>query len=366
MPTRPVQLVPLALVLVACKAAPATEAQDVFPIALPSRADAEYEREYVGEVQAVQRTEIRSRVKGRIESVGVDEGKAVKAGQVLFSIGSKQLQQELRRARAAAASAAAELKAAEVERTNTRMLLEKSVVSPAEMALLESKVQSLAARVEEARAQETYASINLSYAEVRAPFDGVVNRIPKKVGSLVEEGELLTTLTNPSEVFVYFRVSEQEYLEHAAAKEEGRPRTVSFKLANGELLSGVGTMDAVESEIDRNTGTIAFRARFQNQRQMLKHGSSGKIVVKSTFPDAVVIPQKSTFEVQDHVYVYVVDAEGRARARRIQPKVRLKDTFVVQSGLAAGERFIAEGIQKVKDGERIAIRTGSAPSVSAL
>jgi membrane fusion protein (multidrug efflux system) len=356
----------LAFALVACKAAPATEVQDVFPVAVPGRAAAEYEREYVGEVQAVQRTEIRARVKGRIESVGVDEGQTVKAGQVLFSIGSKDLQQDLRRARAAAASAAAELKAAEVERTSTRMLLEKSVVSPAEMALLESRVQSLVAKLEEARANETQASINLSYAEVRAPFDGVINRIPKKTGSLVEEAELLTTLTNPAEVFVYFRVSEQEYLEHAGAKQEGRPRSVSFRLANGELLAGLGTMDAVESEIDSNTGTIAFRARFQNERQLLKHGSSGKVVVKSTLENAVVIPQKSTFEVQDHVYVYVVDAEGRARARRIHPKLRLKDTFVLESGLAAGERFVSEGIQKVKVGERIAIRTAPAASVSAL
>jgi membrane fusion protein (multidrug efflux system) len=338
----------------------------VFPVAVPAPAAPHYEREYVGEVQAVQRAEVRARVKGRIELVAVDEGQVVKAGQLLFAIGSKDLQQDLRRARAATASAAAELKTAELERINTRMLLEKAVVSNAEMALLDSKIQSLAAKLDEAKAGEAQAGINLSYAEVRAPFDGVINRIPRKAGSLVEEGEVLTTLANSSEMYVYFRVSEQEYLEYAAAEETGRSRQVSFKLANGALLPSLGTTDAVESEIDRNTGTIAFRARFANERQLLKHGSSGKVVVRSSLSNALVVPQKSTFEVQDHVYLYVVDADGRARARRIHPKLRLQDSFVVESGIKAGERFVTEGIQKIKEGEPIAVRPGTPAPVSAL
>lgn len=355
----------LALSLLSCKSAPRTEAQEVFPVAVPTRAPTEYEREYVGEVQAIQRAELRARIKGRIESLGVDEGQSVKEGTLLFSISAKELQQEVRRARAAAASASAELKAAQLERTNTRMLLEKSVVSAAEMALVESKIQSLAAKVEEAKAHEGQAAINLAYAEVRAPFAGVVGRVPKKAGSMVSEGDLLSTVTNSSDVLVYFRVSEPEYLEFAAAG-EARKKEVSFKLANGQLLPSVGVTDAVDSEIDKNTGTIAFRARFRNDRQLLKHGSSGKVVVKSHLPDAVIVPQKSTFEIQDHVYIYVVDAEGRARARRIHPKLRLKDGFVVDTGIAAGERFVTEGIQKVKDGARIAIRSERLPAGSTL
>ena len=355
-------LASLSVSLFACKSAPVTPAQEAFSVALPTPAADRYEREYVGEVQAVQRAEIRARVKGRIESVAVDEGQPVKRGQVLFAIGSKELQQQLRRTRAAAASAAAELRAAEVERSNTRMLLDKEVVSPAEMTLLESKIQSLASKLEEAKAYQAHAALSLSYAEVRAPFDGMVNRIPKKSGSLVEEGELLTTMTNSSEVFVYFRLSEQEYLEQALAEQDGQPGEVSFKLANGQLLASIGKMDAVESEIDRSTGTIGFRARFANDRQILRHGSSGKVVLKSILKDAVVIPQRSTFEVQDHVYVYVVGADGRARARRIHPKLRLKDGFVVQSGITADERFIAEGVQKIRDGDRVAILTGATAS----
>jgi len=335
-------------------------------VAAPAKAPATYEREYVGEVQALQRAELRARIKGRIEAVGMDEGQAVKAGQLLFSISAKELQQDLRRTRAAAASARAELKAAQLERTNTKMLLEKAVVSAAEMALIDSKIESDAAEVDEAMAHEGLAAVTLSYAEVRAPFAGIVSRIPKKVGSMVSDGDLLTTLTNTSEVFVYFRVSEQEYLEYAAVREQGRTKEVSFKLANGQLLSGSGVMDAVDSEIDRNTGTIAFRARFPNEGQLLRHGSSGKVVVKAQLQNAVVVPQKSTFEIQDHVYVYVVDQEGRAHARRIYPKLRLKDAFVVESGLTASDRFVTDGIQRVKDGARIAIRSEPVVSGSTL
>src|SRR5215203_2875435 len=156
----------LALALISCKQPPAAaSSQDVFPVAVPAKAPASYEREYVGEVQALQRAELRARIKGRIEAVGMDEGQAVKAGQLLFSISAKELQQELRRARAAAASARAELKAAQLERTNTKMLLEKAVVSAAEMALIDSKIDSLTAKVDEARANEGQASISVSYAE---------------------------------------------------------------------------------------------------------------------------------------------------------------------------------------------------------
>lgn len=359
-------LLSLALGLPACGTKPSPEGPDVFPIAVPGRAAAFYEREYVGEVQAIQRAELLARIKGRIESVLIDEGQPVKEGQLLFSIAAKELQQELRKARAAVASAGAELKAAEVERANSQLLLDNAVISPAEMALLGSRIQSLTAKLDEAKAHEGQTAINLTYSSVRAPFAGVVNRLPKKVGSTVAEGDLLTTVTDTSEVLVYFRVSEQEYLAFASTQGEGRPKEVSFRLADGHRLPVTGIMDAVETEFDRNTGTIAFRARFKNDGQLLKHGSTGKVVMKVDVKDGLTVPQKSTFEVQDHVYVYTVDAEGKARAKRIHPKLRFDEVFVIESGIAADERFIVEGAQRIKDGQPVATRLESPPSPKAL
>jgi membrane fusion protein (multidrug efflux system) len=354
----PAHLAPwwLVLAFTACSPKPHGNETEVFLVAQPGRSTADVQREYVGEVQALARAEVRSRIKGRIESLHIDEGQTVKAGQALFTIGAKELQHERRRARAAVASAAAELRAVEIERGHTKMLLDKAVVSPAEMALVDSRIQLLGARLEEAKAQQAQAEVTMGYAEVRAPFAGVVNRLPKKVGSVVDEGELLTTLTNTSEVFVYFRVSEQEYLEYTAAGSDSRTREIALKLANGAVFAAKGVMDAAENEFDRNTGTIAFRARFPNPSGLLKHGGTGKVLIDTKVKGALTVPQKSTFEVQDHVYVYVVDDGGKARARRIVPRLRVGDVFVVESGIEPEERFVAEGVQKIQDGTHVAVR----------
>jgi membrane fusion protein, multidrug efflux system len=328
-------------------------ARPSFAVATPKLADTSFEREYVGEVQAVRYAEIRSRLKGLIESVSVDEGQSVKTGQQLFSIAASELQQELLKARAATKSAEAELKSMRLEQENTRMLFEKKVVSNAEMALADSKVEALQARVEESKANANQMAISLTYAKVRAPFDGVVNRIPHKVGSVVSEDDLLTTLADTSEVFVYFRVSEREYLEYASRLPDNRAKDVTLKLADGTAHPGAGVIDAVENEVSRDTGNLAFRARFPNPAGLLKHGSSGKVVIRTNVPGALLVPQKSTFEVQGRLFVYSVDANNTTRAREIVPKHRVGDSFVVASGLTSQDRFILEGVQKVKEGMRV-------------
>jgi RND family efflux transporter MFP subunit len=329
------------------------ESRQVFAVASPTPSDAAYDREYVGEVRAVRYAEVRSRLKGFIEAVAVDEGQSVKAEQLLFSIGASELQQEVLKARAATRRAQAELQLAGLERDNTQMLFDKKVVSNAEMALADSKIESLKAQLEESKASESQAGINLTYAKVRAPFDGVVNRVPHKAGSVVGEEDLLTTLTDTSSVYVYFRVSEREYLEYTSVPPAERPKQVSLKLADGSVYPTPGTIDAVESEFSKETGNLAFRARFANPDSTLKHGSSGKVVITTKVRSALLVPQKSTFEVQGHLYVYALDTENKARAREIVSKQRLKDSFIVASGLEPQDRFVVEGVQKVKEGERI-------------
>lgn len=335
------------------EAAAMSAPRPAFAVVSPKVADTTYEREYVGEVQAGRYAEVRSRLKGIVEAVAVDEGHAVKADQLLFTISAREVQQELLKARAASRSAEAELKLLRLERDNTKMLFEKKVVSEAEMALAESKIEALVARVEQSKANEAQMSINLGYAKVRTPFAGLINRIPHKAGSLVNEDDLLTTVTDTSEVLVYFRVSEREYLEYTAGAAENRAKEVALKLADGSLHPGTGVIDAVESEINRDTGTLAFRARFPNPNGTLKHGSSAKVVLRARVPNALLVPQKSTFEVQGRLYVYSVDANNTTRAQEIVSQLRVGDSFVVASGLTAADRFIAEGVQKVKEGMRV-------------
>ncbi len=337
----------------ACRA-PVAEVEKPEPFLVASaRRGGTYEREYVGEVQAVQHVGLRARLKGYIEAVAVDEGQTVKSGQLILTISARELQQEVRKAHAAVESAAAELKTATIERESTRMLAEKKVISGPEFELAESKVVALAARLEEAKAHEGQASINLSYGQVRAPFDGVLNRLPLKAGSLVSEDELLTTITNTSEVFVYFRVSEQEYLTFAASRPDDRPRTVSFKLANGALFPVEGVIDAVETEFDKATGNLAFRARFKNEQGLLRHGATGKAVISTALGDALIIPQQATFEVQENLYVFKVTDDDTVHATRVVPRLRLGQSFVLESGLSETDRFVVEGTQQLKEGARI-------------
>lgn len=325
-----------------------------------------FEREYVGQVQAVQHVELRARLKGFIESIAVDEGQRVKAGQLILTISARELQQELKKAHAAVESAAAELNAATIERDTTRMLAEKKVVSGPQVQVAEARVLSLTAQLEQARANEGQASINLSYGQVRAPFDGVLNRLPRKVGSLVAEEELLTTITNTAEVVVYFRVSELEYLDWAERRPDERPHTVSLRLANGMPYGPEGVIDAVENEFDPQTGNLAFRARFPNDGGLLKHGATAKVVIRAGLGDALLVPQRATFEVQENVYLYTVDENDTVHATRIVPKQRLGEHFVIESGLSEHDRFVLEGVQQLKDGARIIARTEASTKAQGL
>jgi membrane fusion protein (multidrug efflux system) len=189
----------------------------------------------------------------------------------------------------------------------------------------------------------------------------VVNRLPHREGSLVLEEDLLTTITDTSEVFVYFRVSEQDYLEHALGAQRDRPQHVRLKLANGIMYPHAGSIDAVEGEFDRSTGNIAFRARFPNPDQLLKQGASGRIVIERADTDAVVIPQSATFEIQEHVYVFTLDDEDVVHATRVFPSARLGAEFVLNSGLSPDDRIVLEGTQRLRDGARIVPVTKTAP-----
>ena len=358
-------VIPLAVTLLtslpACtesEGASEVEARPELPVGSPQTRDVRIERAYVADVRAARHAEVRSRLKGILEVVGVDEGQAVKAGQALFTINARVRKQEVEVSRAAVLGAQAELEAAELEVQNVQLLKDKNVVSEAEVARARSKVRTARARVEQAKATAARAGVELDYAQMRAPFDGVVNRLPYKAGTAIGEDDLLTTITDTREVLAYFAIAEREYLEDMRAQGADTRRAAVLELADGSRFEHAGTIDAVSSELDAATGTITYRARFPNPKGLVRHGSSGKVILESTIGGALVIPQKATFEVQGDVYVYVVDAAAIARARKIDVRARVEDVFVVGGGLKRDERIVLEGIQKVRDGMRV-VQAGS-------
>jgi membrane fusion protein (multidrug efflux system) len=324
-----------------------------FPVTSPLSMDTTYTIEYVAEIQSLQNVEIRAKIKGYIEKIYVDEGRPVKAGQTLFSIGNKEFNQELLKAKAMLKSAIAEAKTAELELQNVKTLSDKNIVSKTELEKAQANLDAANARIDEAKANEATANINLSFSEIKAPFDGTINLIPFKTGSLIDEGTLLTKLSNNKEVFAYFNVSEKEYLGYTTQKENEEKNNITLLLANGQAHKYKGAVETIEGEFDRNTGNIAFRAKFPNPDLLLKHGSSGKVQLTNDIKNALIIPQKSTYEIQDKFYVFVVDANNVVKQRNIVIKQRLPHLYVIESGLAASDKMIYEGIQNVKEGDKI-------------
>lgn len=319
----------------------------------PVVTDTTYQEEYVAEIHALQNIEIRTRVKGFIEQIHVDEGKTVREGQLLFTLSSRSFREDLLKANAQYKSAQAELKAVKVEVKNTRILVDKGIVSKSELEVVVAKKEAVQARIEEANAAITLAKLNLSFTEVRAPFAGVINRIPNKRGSLVEEGTLLTTLSNNKEVFAYFNFSESDYLNFIRSNHKHQDQKVDLKLANNTIYEHKGNVEVSESEFDPTSGNIAFRARFPNPQMLLKHGGNGKVIVTKSLNNAILVPQRSTFEIQDKIFVYVVNDKKVIRQQPIVPKMRIPHFYVIEKGISPNETIVYEGVENLRDGQKI-------------
>jgi len=230
---------------------------------------------------------------------------------------------------------------------------------------VQAKKEAMQAKMEEANAAISLAKLNLTFTEIRAPFNGVINRIPNKRGSLVEEGTLLTTISNNQEVFAYFHFSESDYLNYVSAGRQDHFRIVDLKLANNSLYNYKGSIEISESEFDPSSGNIAFRARFPNPDALLKHGANGKVIITKPLRSAILIPQRSTFEIQDKVFVYVVNEKNVVKQKSIVPKMRIPHFFVVENGVAPQEKIVYEGVENLKDGQVIKIQPLKAADVLA-
>lgn len=335
-----------------------SEALPEIPVVTIKRQDTEVKASYVANIKAIRNTEIRSRVHGFLEKVLVDEGKYVTAGQPLFQLSTGEYRIAIAKAEALLASANAEAKTAELEMERVTALVERNVITKTERELAKAKIQMAEARINEAKASLEEARLKMGYTLIRAPFNGIVNTIPLRLGSLIEEGTLLTTLSDVTSVFAYFNVSENDYLRFKA-DEKGIDlynKEISLVLSDGSEFEERGKIETMEGEFDQSTGAIAFRARFANPKIVLKHGATGKVVITSSEANALIIPQKAVFEIQDRYFVFVVDKNGKLQQRSFIPKRRLSQSYLVASGLQEGERIVYEGAQALKDGNTIKIK----------
>lgn len=318
------------------------EESAVFLTTSPVRTDTELTREYVCQIRAIQHIELRALESGYLENIFVDEGQSVKRGQRMFQILPKLYMAELHKAQA-------EASLAQIEYQNTKKLANGHVVSPSELALSKAKL-------DKAHAELELAKVHLGFTEIKAPFDGIMDRLHVRQGSLVEDGELLTTLSDNSKMWVYFNVNEAEYLDYKSRANGAAAATVKLLMANGKLFGSTGKVETIEADFNNETGTIAFRATFANPTGLLRHGETGKVLMTSPLTNALIIPQKATFDVMDKKFVFVVDKDAVVRSRQISVAQELPQVYVLESGLAENDKVLLEGLRKVKDGDKIATK----------
>ena len=295
--------------------------------------------QYVCKIQANRHIYVGSLSTGYLQAISVKEGQTVKAGDVMFEI-----LPILHKARREAAAADRDL--AQLELNNVKELAAKQGVAQREVKLYEAKLAK-------AKANADLAEAELNFTRVKAPFDGIVDLL-KEQGSLVKEGENIATLSDNGQVRAYFNVSEARYLE--LMTDPNRPKEdpqVELILANGKKFGQVGRIRAINADFNSETGTIPFRADFPNPDGLLRHGQGGTVRIGRVLNDAIVIPQRATFEVLDKRYVYVVDKEGVAHRREIVIQDELDDHFVIKKGVGVDDKIIVEGIRRVHDGEKV-------------
>lgn len=295
--------------------------------------------------------DIRPQVSGFITKVHVDEGDRVRKGQVLFTIDQVQFQAAVDQAQANLNSAKSAVSTAEITEQNKRMLLDKNIISETEWQLAANQLAQSKAALAQANAALVNARKNLAYTTVEAPSDGVVGTIPFREGSLASPSTPLTTISDNSEVYAYFSLSEKDLLSltdggksSVDAGVKSLPK-VKLQLADGSMYPLEGTVVTVSGVIDNSTGAASSRALFDNPNGMLRSGNTGQIIVPRNSENVLVIPQKATYEVQDLRYVYTVNDSNITVPTQItvQP-YNDGQTFVVTSGLNPGDRIVTEGV----------------------
>ncbi len=315
--------------------------------------------DYPATLQGEQNIEIRPKIDGYIEKIYVDEGAVVKKGQLLFRINAPQYQQTVNNAAAAITSAEADVSAAELQVKKVKPLVEQDIVSKYELESAEYTLQARKAALVQARANLANAKINLGYADVTSPVNGVVGTIPYRLGSLVSSTTTmpLTTVSSINNVFAYFSMNEKQLLDFSReykgntleAKLKQLP-AVTLMLADGSEYPEKGRVETVAGLLNTETGSASFRAVFPNPVHLLRSGASAVVEIPVTVNDAIIIPQRSTYELQGKRFVYLVNDSNKVISREIEVmSIAAGQYFVVTSGLKPGDTVVYESTSSLVD-----------------
>lgn len=318
--------------------------------------------EYPAAIQGAVDLEIRPQVSGSLDQIFINEGALVQKGQPLFKINELPFREALNNAKALLHAAQASVMNAQLEVEKLTPLVQNKVVSDFQLKSAKSTYQAALANVEQAKAGVASANINLGYTLIKAPVSGYVGRLPKKQGSLVSttDAQPLTQLSDTHEVHVYFSLAEDDFVGFNAkypgttvADRLKHLPGVSLVLSDNSVYQQEGKIDMIDGQFDKQTGSIALRATFANKQGILRSGNTGKIRLSLKHEDAILIPQSSTVEIQDKMFVFTVDGKNKVSKQPITILGTSGDNYLVKDGLKSGDRIVFNGIDKLKEGDVI-------------
>ena len=298
---------------------------------------------YPASIEGIINSEVRAKVSGYITKVLVDEGQRVRRGQTLFKLETQSLDQD-------AAAAEANVNAAQVEVDKLKPLVDQDIIS-------EVQLETAKAQLQQAKSSYSGIAANIGYANIKSPVDGYVGSVNLRKGSLISPGDQnpLTTVSDISKVYAYFSMNESTYFDFIQ-NAEGKNMTekidnfpeATLLLANGNEYETKGSIDAINSQVNAGTGTIQFRAIFDNPTQLLTNGNSGKIRIPKTYENSLVVPKSSTYEQQGSIYVYSIGEDSTATSTRIDIAAEVDNLYVINGGLEEGNRIVGQGVGKIK------------------
>jgi len=334
-----------------------------YPTQVLSEQNVQLETVYPVTIKGQDDTEIRPRIDGFIDAIYVDEGTVVKKGQSLFKINSPSAEQTLRTAQASVESATAQKNTAKLNVDRFKPLAEQGIVSQVQLDTYQNAYLSAEAALAQALAQLTNAQAQISWTNVSSPVDGIVGSIAYRLGSLVNNGNVLTTVSSSHNVFAYFSMNEKELVtlldklpgKSQAEKINNLPE-VSFRMADGTLYNEKGKVKTITGLVDVTTGTVTLRAEFPNAQGALRSGFSGNIIIPKAANNAIVIPQKATFTRQDKYLTYKV--QGDSVVSTLISVVPTPDgkSYVVTNGLSKGDRIVSDGVATLAEGKKIIVK----------
>jgi membrane fusion protein (multidrug efflux system) len=233
------------------------------------------------------------------------------------------------------------------------------VISEVQLKSAQAAYDAAKAQLAQAQAGANNAGINLGYTLIKAPVSGYIGRIPFKTGSLVGRNETqpLTVLSDIRNVYAYFSMSEADFLQFTALSKgttindkirELPP--VELQLADNSIYPAKGKIELVEGQFDKTMGTISFRAVFPNPNGLLRSGNTGKIRIPHTNAGVLAVPQQSTFELQDKVFVFALGDSNKVVSKPIVVGGKTTNYYLVNTGLKPGEKIVFTGVDRLHDG----------------